>query len=204
MFLAAAGTGCVITKSHNMKTKVICLQEQLRHLREKNIGRDPAAVTEEMAMVRNSVEDISEFSLDSLEVDEAINDITVPSKQHFQFSNLIIHIFSWCQTEREQQIHWTGSDPQPRFIQQRSSTIRFLWRWRRWSECGDDRKDRESRGCASNSVSDDAFDTGADDYCNSSNNTCAYNNYSGANNIFSSSERCQCWQWRWQSQKGCS
>ncbi|EGT56170.1 hypothetical protein CAEBREN_31230 [Caenorhabditis brenneri] len=53
-------------------------KEQLHHLRQKNIGRNTAIVTEEMARIRNSIEDISEFSLDSNEVDEAINDITVP------------------------------------------------------------------------------------------------------------------------------
>ncbi|CCD66133.1 Mucin-5AC [Caenorhabditis elegans] len=53
-------------------------QEQLHHLRQKTVGRNSATITEEMARIRNSIEDISEFSLDSNEVDEAINDITVP------------------------------------------------------------------------------------------------------------------------------
>ncbi|CAI2344942.1 unnamed protein product [Caenorhabditis sp. 36 PRJEB53466] len=67
-------------------------QEQLRRLREKNIGRDPMTVTEEMARIGNSIEDISEFSLDSAEIDEAINDITIPTtsqlKKSSKFSEL--------------------------------------------------------------------------------------------------------------------
>ncbi|KAF1766241.1 hypothetical protein GCK72_006197 [Caenorhabditis remanei] len=54
-------------------------QEQLHHLRQQNIGRNSATITDEMARIRNSIEDISEFSVDSNEIDEAINDITVPT-----------------------------------------------------------------------------------------------------------------------------
>ncbi|UMM18569.1 hypothetical protein L5515_014573 [Caenorhabditis briggsae] len=62
-------------------------QEQLHHLRQQNIGRNSATVTEEMAKIRNSIEDISEFSVDSNEVDEAINDITVPTDTNFKKSS---------------------------------------------------------------------------------------------------------------------
>ncbi|CAL2032361.1 unnamed protein product [Caenorhabditis brenneri] len=62
-------------------------KEQLHHLRQKNIGRNTAIVTEEMARIRNSIEDISEFSLDSNEVDEAINDITVPTDLNLKKSS---------------------------------------------------------------------------------------------------------------------
>uniref|UniRef100_A0A1I7TTH5 DUF148 domain-containing protein n=1 Tax=Caenorhabditis tropicalis TaxID=1561998 RepID=A0A1I7TTH5_9PELO len=61
--------------------------EQLHHLRQKNIGRNTATVTEEMARIRNSIEDISEFSVDSNEIDEAINDITVPTDLNLKKSS---------------------------------------------------------------------------------------------------------------------
>uniref|UniRef100_A0A8R1HQV3 Uncharacterized protein n=2 Tax=Caenorhabditis japonica TaxID=281687 RepID=A0A8R1HQV3_CAEJA len=62
-------------------------QEQLKHLRQKTIGRNMAGVKEEMVTERQSMEDISEFSLDSSEIDSAINDITVPSSTNLKKSS---------------------------------------------------------------------------------------------------------------------